>query len=229
MTAATTTTTTTTKQTLDSILGKWSKGKQREEGLKRFAELLKEIDSRLDFKQSPRGWCYTLEGEGIIDKDEFDRGEGAINECRKLGLLPIDFCAEDATRVWDGVEEPTDGSIEQQFRLYLKAALRVYDYYKPDWWEGEKYYIQMLVEKVDLKSLFEPVCKEYHIPIANAHGWSDINERAEMAIRFKYAQEQRGQKCVLLYCGDFDPWGLKIESTLKKKDKDLEEEELFRD
>jgi hypothetical protein len=206
---------TTTKQTLDSILGKWSRGKLKEDGLKRLAEILLEIDSRLDFKQSPRGWCYTLENERVIDKGDFDRAEKAINECRKLGLLPIEFCAEDASRVWEDVDEPTEGSIEDHFKLHLKAALRCYDYYKPYWWEGEKYYIQMLVEKVDLKNLFKPICEKYHIPIANASGWSDINERVEMAYRFKNAEEVKDQKCILLYCGDFDPWGLKIESTLK--------------
>lgn len=67
---------------LDLILGKWSKGENRQEGLKRLAELLKEIDSRLDFKQSASGWYYTLENEGLINKGEFDRAEKAINECR---------------------------------------------------------------------------------------------------------------------------------------------------
>jgi hypothetical protein len=202
------------KLSLDSILGKWSKGEKREEGLRRFAKRLKEIDSTLDFKQSARGWCYTLENEGIIDKGEFDRAETAINTCRKLGYLDIDFCAEDVSRRWDNVEEPTEDSIEDLFKQFLRAAANVSEYYTPYWWEGERYYIQMLVEKVDLKSLFEPVCKRYHIPIANAAGWSDINERAEMADRFLAADEKE-QECVLLYCGDHDPWGLKIESTLR--------------
>jgi hypothetical protein len=73
----------------------------------------------------------------------------------------------------------------------------------------------MFVEKVDLRKLFEPICKKYHIPIANSKGWSDLFQRAEMMNRFS-AAEERGQECVLLYCGDFDPWGLKIGDTLKK-------------
>jgi hypothetical protein len=210
------------KQSLDSILGKWSKGDKRKEGLQRLAEKLQEIDSRLDFKQSSRGWCYTLENEGFIKKGEFDRAEDAINECRRAAYLPINFCAEDASRVWENVEEPTEGTIQDLFRLYLKAALNAPNYYKPDWWEGEEYYIQMFVEKIDLKSLFSPICKKYHMPIANASGWSDINERAEMADRFLEAEEA-GQQCVLLYCGDLDPWGDKISDTIRKNLADLTE------
>lgn len=35
-----------------------------------------------------------------------------------------------------------------------------------------------------------------------------------MAMRFR-AAEERGQECVLLYCVDHDPWGLRIESGLR--------------
>lgn len=72
----------------------------------------------------------------------------------------------------------------------------------------------MLVEKIDLKTLFEPICREYHIPIANAKGWSSILQRAEYARRFKEAEE-KGLQCVLLYCGDHDPDGLRISDTLR--------------
>jgi len=93
-------------------------------------------------------------------------------------------------------------------------------YYTPDWWDGEEYYIQMVVEKIDLKSLFEPVCRDYHIPIATSKGWSSMLQRGEYARRFKEAEEM-GLKCVLLYCGDFDPDGRRISEFLKKNLEDL--------
>lgn len=88
-------------------------------------------------------------------------------------------------------------------------------YYTPDWWTDETYYIQILVEKVDLKTLFEPVCKKFHIPIATSKGWSSILQRAEFARRFKDAEEE-GLICVLLYCGDHDPDGLRITENIRK-------------
>lgn len=80
--------------------------------------------------------------------------------------------------------------------------------------DGEEYYIQMIVEKIDLKYLFEDVCKEYHIPIATAKGWSSIRQRGEYTRRFKEA-EGRGLVCILLYCGDHDPDGLRISQFLR--------------
>src|SRR5262249_17222070 len=84
----------------------------------------------------------------------------------------------------------------------------------------EEYYTQMLVEKIDLVTLFQPVCKDYHIPVANCKGWQSILLRADYARRFKEAEE-RGLKCVLLYCGDFDPGGLLMSDRLRKNLEDL--------
>ncbi len=78
----------------------------------------------------------------------------------------------------------------------------------------------MLVEKIDLKSLFAPVVEEFRIPIANSGGWSDLHVRAKMMRRFAH-WEARGKQCVLLYCGDFDPGGLQISGFLRKNFADL--------
>ena len=78
----------------------------------------------------------------------------------------------------------------------------------------------MIVEKIDLVTLFQPVCSKYHIPIANAKGWSSILQRAEYTRRFKEAEE-RGLQCVLLYCGDHDPDGLRISDTIRKNLRDI--------
>ena len=79
----------------------------------------------------------------------------------------------------------------------------------------KEYFIQLLVEKSDLKSLFKPVCEKYKIPIANMRGWGSIEQKAEMAIRFK-KMEEAGKKPILFACGDFDPPGLGISNSLIK-------------
>jgi hypothetical protein len=174
------------------------RGDKRLKQLADFSKSLVQFVNEVGFKISARGWCYQIEGEGLIDKSQFDRVENLINECRKNGMLPVDFVA---------TEE-------------VEASLKCENYYTPDWWENEDYYIQMVVEKIDVKSLFEPICKEYHIPIATSKGWSSILQRGVYARRFKRAEE-KGLKCVLLYCGDFDPDGLRISEFLRKNLEDI--------
>lgn len=195
-------------------------GVRRSVELRQFAEGLIDLSNEIGFKISPRGWGYQLETLRLINKNQFDLVERVINECRKEGYLPVDFVAEEEARAFSGVEEPTDESPEAHLKAYLETALCCEETYTPDWWEDEEYYIQMLVEKIDLKTLFEPVCRDFHIPIATAKGWSSILQRAEYARRFMEA-EGHGMECVLLYCGDFDPDGGRISDFIIENLEDL--------
>ena len=95
-------------------------------------------------------------------------------------------------------------------------------YYNPFFFSDyQEKYIELLVEKIDLKGIFKPLCEKYHIPYANSKGWADINGRADMMQRFK-VWEESGKQCVLLYCGDHDPGGLHISDKIIKNLKDLE-------
>ncbi|KKL75278.1 hypothetical protein LCGC14_2056530, partial [marine sediment metagenome] len=196
------------------------RGRDRAEKLEDFAATLRAISQQIGFRISSRGWGYQLEGIGLVTKADFDLVEGLINRCRAKGLLPIDFTAEEEGRQFSGIEKPEEASPVEFLREYLEASLSCENWYTPDWWDGEECYIQMIVEKIDLKTLFRSVCEEYHIPVATTKGWSSMLQRAEYARRFAEA-EARGLRCVLLYCGDHDPDGLRISEFLRKNLKDL--------
>lgn len=180
-----------------------------------FVAFMKAIQKKTGFRMSSRGWAYILEQHGHCTKDQFDKVQDIINRARQQGLLPVDFVREDLERKFLEVHKPTDDTFGEHIAGWITAAFDCDRYYKPDWWEGEDYYIQLIVEKVDLISLFQPICEQYHIPIGNAKGWSSILQRADYCRRFAEA-EARGLKCVLLYCGDHDPDGLRISDTLRK-------------
>nr|BDI55154.1 MAG: Topo mini-A [uncultured archaeon] len=175
-------------------------------------------------KVSSRGWCYLLEGFNLITKDKFDYCFNIINLCRKEGYLPIDFVFQDESRNFFNVEK-----LKEEYERpiifinkYLRAVVKTLEKKKDiAFWESQKYYLQMMVEKIDVRNLFEPICKEYHIPISNAKGWSDMLSRNDLIQRFKESEEI-GLKPILLYYGDFDPAGIKIAETLKKNIRDLE-------
>lgn len=198
-----------------------SKGKNRYAEMAVFAERLIEINESTGFKVSSRGWCYQLEGLLLAVKGEFNRVQRLINECRKNGLLPIDFVAEEEARTFHGILRPDTDTPKEYIKSWIESTLDCKDLYTPDYWDGEKYYIQMLVEKIDLVTLFRPVCKMYFIPIATSKGWSSILQRAEIAQRFK-EMEETGHIPVLLYCGDFDPAGIGISDFLMKNFIDIQ-------
>lgn len=188
--------------------------------LSEFVDFINELSDGIGFRISPRGWGYVLEQRGLITKDQFDKVEGVINRCRKEGLLPVDFVAEEAARAFSNLEVPTEDTPAKHLKRFVEAGLKSHEFFTPDWWKEEEFYIQMVVEKIDLVTLFEPICARFHIPVANSKGWSSILQRAEYCRRFAEA-EARGLKCVLLYCGDHDPDGLRISETLRKNLEDV--------
>lgn len=188
---------------------------EHEAQLSRFYDAIRQIESRLDFAVSARGWCYLMENSGAITKAEFDRVESLINEARKSGALPIDICAMDENRSFDGVEYPDTPDIDAYLVEAMESTQRWLNTYCPlSFWDDQPYYLEVLVEKIDLKSLFASICEDVSIPIANAKGWPDIHVRAAMMRRFK-EHEAAGRQCVLLYCGDHDPAGLRIADSYR--------------
>jgi len=179
-----------------------------------FAKRILEINSQLEFRVSSRGWAYILENAGVINKGDFDTAQRLINTCRKNGLLPLDICADDSRRSSDGIER-LDGDIEQEIATWRRLLRRAPDFYTPlSFWENQEFYIEIAVEKIDLKNLFAPVCAEFRIPITNIAGWSDLNCRAAMLGRFAWHARANRQP-VLLYCGDHDPGGQAISGFLR--------------
>jgi hypothetical protein len=198
-------------------------GRKREQEYLVFAEQMKALDESVEFKMSARGWCYVLEEHAGLKKAEFDAAEARINTCRKEGFLPLDFTAADDARAFKGrTGEEHDHPVLDEYLDGVWAMTRDYleDYSPHPWVEFQPSYTEVLVEKIDLVSLFEGIARENHTPISNARGDFDINGKARMYQRFQNAAE-RGQQPVLLYCGDFDPKGLLISSYLRKQFEDL--------
>ena len=161
------------------------------------AEIVR-IRSLIDFDVSSRGWCYLLEQAGVLTKGDFDTAQKFINECRKDGSLPIEICAEDVRRSADNLEDPDDEDPQEEADQLVEGLRQSYKSYLPYSFWQDRLLIEMLVEKVDLRNLFSPVCERFHIPIANAVGWSDINMRAGMMRRF--ADRDPGKEVRLVVC-----------------------------
>ncbi|GAH42827.1 unnamed protein product, partial [marine sediment metagenome] len=188
--------------------------------LRVFAEDLKEAQRGIDFSMSARGWCYLME-QYDLKKGDFTLGQKWIRECRVHGFLEPGFVLEDESHEVEGQKDESlsvEDFVEGQYNMLQEAG----DYYRDSWqlydgvsfWEDKDCYLQLLVEKVDLKSLFRNLCNRYKIPMANLHGWGSLEQKAVMARNFWIA-ENRGKRPVLLACGDFDPPGLEISNALE--------------
>ncbi len=178
-----------------------------------FAAMLIREQELIDFKMGSRDWCYHLEGKNIITKAEFDVGEKLITDMRKGGDLPLDFTIDDDSRAAVGVVIP-DNDTETTLDDWKRGMMDSVDSHCPSLLSDQTgIHIELMVEKTGLRSLYAAMCKKYQIPITNGKGQSDINSRVDLMRRCHRANMQ-GKEVHLLYCGDFDPYGLVISSGL---------------
>jgi hypothetical protein len=186
-----------------------------------FCRLILQIKSSMDFAVGSRGWCYILERHGLR-KGDFSDAQKLITACRKSGELPLDICAEDASRATVGLEQLDHAHIDDEVESWIDHLHNhAHETYTPiSFWNDLDVYVEVAVEKLDLRNLFEPVCDEFHVPNTNFKGWSDLNSRAAVMRRFA-KHEAAGRQCVLLLCGDHDPGGLHITEKMRKNLEDL--------
>ncbi len=194
------------------------------DGLKAFADTLKQIQETIDFKAGARGWCYMLEDAIKLNKSDFSKAMDRISLCRKNGLLPWDFTAADSNREMICGDHSIDKRSPDVFfdDLILSMQSKHSEYHPVNLHDFIDVSIAVAVEKIELVELFRPICELYHVPLFNTKGWSDINSRCKLLLYFK-EMEQQGKQCRLLYCGDHDPGGLNISGTLKDNLKQLEQ------
>jgi hypothetical protein len=199
------------------------KGEAGTEQKQLFAELILKLSKQIDFPVSTRGFCYLLEEYGLT-KRQFKTGEELINDLWKKGLLPVDICSEDQDATIDNLERKLDPDDVEKFAQSIMDRIPDYvmslieNYHPISFWDYQDYFIIMAVEQKDLKGLFLPVCEQYHIPLVNNCGWSDINTRIKFKRLFKKMYEEQGKKSVILSCGDRQPRqprGLTISKTIR--------------
>src|SRR5262249_11167325 len=112
---------------LDRTLPKRGRGRPTADALARYERELEMFCRRLI---SSRGWGYLLEQHGLA-KGDFDIAERLINDCRKAGHLPVDFCAEDDGRAVDHLEEINHETVETFAEGWVDYLSEAHEQYTP--------------------------------------------------------------------------------------------------
>jgi hypothetical protein len=188
---------------------------KREAAVTRWCGQLLQLKESVDFDPGARGWCYLMEEHGL-SKGDFNDAQDLITECRKDGKLPFDFCGDDdSAREFIHVETITDDPDPRvEAKQWADSIKSAPDRYDPlSFWDYQDNYVQMLVEKIGLRNLFDPVCEEFRVSLANTKGSWSLWQRMKLMERFAEWQE-KGKHCALLYCGDHDIHGLRISEFL---------------
>lgn len=96
---------------------------------------------------------------------------------------------------------------------FLGAAIN--SYRKPRW-EGQKKYVEVLVEKESLAGILEPVARKYHVSLLADKGYLSYSAMHEAAERIK-VHSIPDKSCHVLYLGDHDPSGVDMTRDIEDR------------
>jgi len=88
--------------------------------------------------------------------------------------------------------------------LFIDTSKPRLEYYDSRYWKGQKYFVEIWLEKDALRAFFQPYCNRYNVNLIICRGYPSVT-------RLREAKEARHVppevQYVILYFGDFDPSG----------------------
>ena len=176
---------------------------------KQSLELLTQVQkiiSSYDFALTLRQIYYQLVARQIIPNEQryYKKLSRLCVAGRDEGILPEEGFA-DRLREVDKLSSWTDLN---EFMQTVKRS------YRKDKWQNQDNYIEIWTEKDALRSVLTEITYQYDIALMVTRGQLSRTEVYRTAGRYK---AQSDKKCHLYYCGDFDPSGLSIYDSIKKR------------
>jgi hypothetical protein len=158
------------------------------------------------FKLTVRQVYYQLVARGHVENNirSYNNVQAMLNEARESGLID-----------WDAIEDRTRGVIE---RAHWGSGTEILDAcaqsYHEDLWQDQNNRVFLIVEKEALAGVFEPICREYDIPMLPARGYPSASTLREFA---KARIMRASQQIVILHFGDHDPSGIDMSRDLEER------------
>ena len=162
-----------------------------------------------------RGLHYQLVSQGMTnDIQHYKRVVAATGVARWDGRIAFDaFSDRDRSLATETESDPSD--LDEKIDLAKdQVGLWIKSYYL-NRWENQPYYPEVFIEKKALEGVFYKPCKFHGVALGACKGYPSLTFLHDASIRFLEA-ENRGQKPIIIYFGDYDPSGEDIPRALKE-------------
>lgn len=167
---------------------------------------VQEIIDSYDFALTLRQIYYQLVARQIIPNEQkyYKKLSRLCVAGRDEGILPEEGFA-------DRLREVDKLSSWPDLNEFMQTVKRSY---RKDKWQNQDNYIEIWTEKDALRSVLTEITYRYDVALMVARGQLSRTEVYRTAGRYK---AQSDKECHLYYCGDFDPSGLSIYDSIKKR------------
>jgi len=167
---------------------------------------VQEIINSYDFALTLRQIYYQLVAKQIIPNKQkyYTKLSRLCVTGRDEGILPEEGFA-------DRLREVDKLSSWPDLNEFMQAVKRSY---RKNKWQNQDSYLEIWTEKDALRSVLTEITYQYDVALMVTRGQLSRTEVYRTAGRYK---AQNDKECYLYYCGDFDPSGLSIYDSIKKR------------
>ncbi len=161
-----------------------------------------------------RALHYRLVSIGMTnDLNHYKKVVSAMIDARWDNLISfsafLDYERETIGATWATPTNPKEKANTALSQIKMWA-----DDYRKNRWENQPIYPEVFIEKKALIGCFEGPCREWDVALNPCKGYPSLTFLYDAARRFMRAAS-RGQECVLLYFGDYDPSGEDIPRSIQ--------------
>ena len=167
---------------------------------------VQEIINSYDFALTLRQIYYQLVARQIIPNEQryYKKLSRLCVAGRDEGILPEEGFADRLREVdklgsWLNLNE------------FMQTVRRSY---RKDKWQNQDSYLEIWTEKDALRSVLTEITYKYDVALMVARGQLSRTEVYRTAERYR---AKTYKECYLYYCGDFDPSGLSIYDSIRKR------------
>nr|BDI55143.1 MAG: Topo Mini-A/DNA topoisomerase VI, Type II [uncultured archaeon]BDI55248.1 MAG: Topo mini-A [uncultured archaeon] len=195
---------------------------------KKTLQLIDEVNIIIEettIKQTLRQIWYRLVSKLILENNDnnYKKVSRAVVIGRKQGLIPHDKIIDpERPKELREYYYQTPGAFFEHKKSYdsLKEYLTNYYIHK---WHNQPEYIEVWTEKAALATIFKPITLKYGVTFIVSKGFSSFTCLLEAAKRIKEeCKEREKEKVTILYFGDYDPSGMRIQEVIKEELKNLQ-------
>ena len=138
---------------------------------------------------------------------EYKKLGSIINDARLAGLISWEAIVDRTRNLvvsphWSGPREIVE-ACSRQFQI--------------DKWEGQKYRVEVWIEKDALVGVIENVCKQNDVPYFSCRGYTSQSEMWSAGRRLKEICDYQNQTPIIIHLGDHDPSGIDMSRDIEDR------------
>lgn len=157
---------------------------------------------------SLRQLYYQLVAANVVENTErsYKNVGSLVSDARLAGLID-----------WDMIKDRGRDTIQNNHWTDPGSILRASaEQFQIDKWDGQRVYVEVMVEKQALEGVLQPVCADLDVPFTANKGYSSSSALYEAGKRM-FERIQHGKAVHVIYLGDHDPSGIDMSRDVEER------------